>query len=371
MIFNPVKNISTKKKENLIVVDSDISDINKTEESSDCQLLNKPSVFIVLPTLNRAEKCKNVIIDVIRQVFKDWILMIVDDGSYHDQSDILREFIRQLDDERILYTKNNINCGTFFSINRGLEYFFNTDYNYFTWISDDNLYYPNYISELVNLEADFSYSKFKFINLIKQKIHIVNKQYCNVNDLLNKFAGLGAFMWSKEAIKILGFYDEKLDGCADYEFLIRTFLKIGNIKFSPTITMEYIRHDSSSYSQQNNYIDELRDKISKICNFFLANDFQNIILYYSIQNSDLSRKKFIRVSNNYNKSFLKLLIAKDDIVRWDDKFVLFIIPYQLIDLVINLIKSKEINILYTETVANSEFIGIKKKLNIKKIVYLN
>ena len=81
--------------------------------------MTNPRVSILLPTYN----CERFIVDAIKSVlaqsFDDWELIVIDDGSTDNTSDIVREFSGT--DNRIRYIKNEKNLGIQKSLNRGLK----------------------------------------------------------------------------------------------------------------------------------------------------------------------------------------------------------------------------------------------------------
>jgi len=73
-------------------------------------------------------------------------------------------------------------------------------------------------------------------------------------------------MWSHKAINKIGFYDSKVEGCEDYDFLIRTFINLNyaNIKYSTNSGMEYVTHKDCFFIRDNVRIMNLKQKIVKM-----------------------------------------------------------------------------------------------------------
>lgn len=228
------------------------------------------SVLIILPTYNRSEKCKNVIQNIKDQKYLDWILYVIDDHSKIDEYLNLKTYIDTLNNNKIKFIRNNVNKKIAGTLNVGLQYFLENNFDYITWISDDNVYYTNFINDLCVPNYDFIYSAFlysdetnKYINKILQ-----NYKYIDLKDIICNFRGLASFMWSRNAINIIGFYDDTLYGTEDYEYIIRTFLNIkeNNIFFQRNITMEYIRSNISLYFKENGrIISEVENIKKKYC----------------------------------------------------------------------------------------------------------
>ena len=77
----------------------------------------KPVVSIIMPTFNRANFLKRSIESVLNQIYKDWELVIVDDGSVDDSFKIINEYLLKY--ENIRYMKHS-NRRTPLAINAGI-----------------------------------------------------------------------------------------------------------------------------------------------------------------------------------------------------------------------------------------------------------
>jgi glycosyltransferase involved in cell wall biosynthesis len=62
---------------------------------------SNPKVSVVLPTYNSAKTLGNSIMSIINQTFKDWELIVIDDGSMDSTPNIVRKFQEQ--DQRVTY----------------------------------------------------------------------------------------------------------------------------------------------------------------------------------------------------------------------------------------------------------------------------
>ena len=128
----------------------------------------------------------------------------------------------------------------------------NSNYSYFTWISDDNIYNTNFIEILREDNIYFNYSFFEIRDKVNKKIRIIEKIYTSLDDIINHFEGCASFMWTKNAMLNVGYYSENIDGCEDYEYLIRTFKNnFKDIRVKKTSTMIYIRSYSSLFVRKN------------------------------------------------------------------------------------------------------------------------
>lgn len=78
-----------------------------------------PRVSVILPVHNGARFVERAIRSVGQQIFSDWELIVVDDGSTDATPEIVRSLGKQ--DRRIRYVRNQENLGIQKSLNRGLS----------------------------------------------------------------------------------------------------------------------------------------------------------------------------------------------------------------------------------------------------------
>ena len=100
-----------------------------------------------MPTYNQEKYLKESVESVLNQTFKDWRLVIADDGSTDSTSEILKIFT----DPRIeIYTKKN--GGTGMALNFGFSKA--KDEEYQTWWSSDSLMKPEFLEKMLDQNLD-------------------------------------------------------------------------------------------------------------------------------------------------------------------------------------------------------------------------
>ena len=65
-----------------------------------------PAVSVILPSYNRASYLRRSIASVVSQTFKDWELILIDDGSGDETFEIFDEYLMQHENFRYLKHKN-------------------------------------------------------------------------------------------------------------------------------------------------------------------------------------------------------------------------------------------------------------------------
>ena len=307
------------------------------------------SVLILLLTYNRPQKCINVIKDILNQTYTNYKLLVIDDGSLHDNFIELSNFIKNENNTNITLLKNEVNKKIPATINIGIKYFLDNNYDYFTWISDDNVYYKNFIELMIDDNYDFISSSYDlFIDDINKQIK-QNNNYSSPYNIINKFEGLASFMWSKKAIETIGFFNENLYRCEDFDYNIRTFLMIDNIKFVDQSTMKYIDHNDSLYSKEYLYINRLSRDIKFIYNKLLINT--KLFIYFSKNSWNLLFQRPHQICRFMNNKYLKIFISCDNILKYEEQYNLLIISYKYRNIITNLFnyeKYDEKIIYYTD-----------------------
>lgn len=105
-----------------------------------------PFFSIIIPTYNRGHLILATIKSIQQQVFGDFELLIIDDGS----TDNTYEVIRNINDVRIKYFKKN-NGGVSSARNFGID---KCTGKYINFFDSDDLAYPNHLSEAYNFISE-------------------------------------------------------------------------------------------------------------------------------------------------------------------------------------------------------------------------
>src|SRR5205807_4052049 len=105
-----------------------------------------------------------------KQIFKNFELIAIDDGSDEQIYSGKKSYIDSLNDKRFKLLRNITNRGIAATINRGIE---TASGQYITWVSDDNDYFPNYLKILYNPSYDFIYSQWELNDTIRRTKNIV------------------------------------------------------------------------------------------------------------------------------------------------------------------------------------------------------
>ncbi len=103
------------------------------------------SFSVIMPTYNQKGFIRNAIRSLFAQTYKQWELIIVDDGC----TDGTKEFICDyLTDPRVTYLRNDKNEGIGYAINRALDV---ARYDYIAYLPSDDFYFSNHLEVMKDM----------------------------------------------------------------------------------------------------------------------------------------------------------------------------------------------------------------------------
>jgi glycosyltransferase involved in cell wall biosynthesis len=148
--------------------------------------MKEPLVGILMATYNGEKYLVEQLDSIINQTYKNWILVIHDDGSIDSTIDIIKEYVNKYSD-KIILVEDNIKCGgakeNFFHLINIAKSNFNFDYIMFS--DQDDVWLPEKIEITLNkmIETENKYGKNKPI-LVHTDLKIVDE---NLNLISNSF----------------------------------------------------------------------------------------------------------------------------------------------------------------------------------------
>lgn len=250
-----------------------------------------PKVSIVLPTYNGEKFIKESIESVINQTFTDWELIIVNDCSTDGTQEIIEYFLKI--DKRIKCIKNLENKKLPNSLNVGFRV---AKGELLTWTSDDNVFLPNALQEMVsflesNLNSYMVCAKMQIIDETGRFIRM-HSEYNEFDMLYNDCVG-ACFMYKRCVITDVGEYDPNRFLVEDYEYWLRILLHYGKIDSINKTLYKYREHSKSLTGKRKKDIyeqllrlkkDYVVDIINKyyykkdvICNTYYELKFRNMV----------------------------------------------------------------------------------------------
>lgn len=201
-------------------------------------------ISIVLPVYNGEKYLRESIESVIAQTYKNWELLILDDCSTDDSSDIAKEYEAQ--DDRIHYYRNEKNLRLPRNLNRGFSL---SKGKYLTWTSDDNRFRPKALEEMcralkTNVGAQFVFASCRIIDENGKEIEYIMVDKSSQKKIVGMNPVGACFMYTRRAYEEIGEYNPELTLVEDFDYWQRLYTKYGAITIKD-ILYEYRWHDGA------------------------------------------------------------------------------------------------------------------------------
>lgn len=188
--------------------------------------MNSPLISVIIPTYNRAAFIKDAIESVLNQTYKNYEIIVVDDGSIDNTKEIVSSIAGSI---RYIYKSNS---GPSASRNRGIR---EARGEYIAFLDSDDLWDPEKLELqmnefLGNPELAMVTSNYRFIDQNKQVIKdpvgkegYVPPRYIIADMVRLQFpwGGTSQFIFRRSVFEDVGVFNERLRISEDLDLLIR------------------------------------------------------------------------------------------------------------------------------------------------------
>ena len=217
----------------------------------------KEQVFVdvILPNYNKAEFLEEAINSVISQSYKNWKLLIIDDGSEDSSKQVIENYKKNTNINVIYLSRNK---GVAFCRNLGIRL---SNSKYIAFIDSDDYWTQNKLEEQIYFMEKFNYG-FTFTNYIpfylKKEKKIFKKPIISPNNfnydqfIHNTSIGMSSVILKRSALGKVKFKNIKI--CEDYFFKCQ-ILKKDNLAKNLNKNMMFYR--ISKNSKQSNKLRNL------------------------------------------------------------------------------------------------------------------
>ena len=132
-------------------------------------MISKFYIDIIIPVYNSEKYIENTVMSVLKQTYKYWRLIIVDDGSTDNTRKILYKLYKKYrNKKKIIILKNNVNKGQALSRNLALKY---STSKLVAFLDSDDFWdknkLKNQIKFMMSNNYDFTYTDYKIIKKIR------------------------------------------------------------------------------------------------------------------------------------------------------------------------------------------------------------
>lgn len=209
-------------------------------------------VSIIIPTYNSEKYISETISSILEQSYKNFELIVINDGSTDNTKDIIDIFCKQ-DDRITLINKNN--SGVSDSRNKGLEQSIG---EYISFVDSDDIWLKNNlelkIKALNSNKVDGVYSFCEIIDEKSKKTGIIKKgdALFTLENMLhwdgNYITIPSGLIFRKSAIQSINGFNIRLSNNADQDLLIRLLAKNHKIGLINEVTWLYRKHSNNMSS---------------------------------------------------------------------------------------------------------------------------
>lgn len=216
---------------------------------------------VVIPVLNRAKFIGNAIERLLEQTFKDWEVIIVDNGSTDGTQDVVRSYEKKDPRVKLLQRSGKTIAS---ALNEGIR---NARGKYICQLDSDDEYYPQTLQKMIehfesHPKCGLAISYYELMDEnrgeVKDVDPVTHKGYTR-NQILRR-EGAGALrVFPKVVLEEMGYYDEDHFGNfgEDYDMVLKTGEKY-DVDRVHEVLYRYRRHSDNT--------DVTRDPLMKIQN---------------------------------------------------------------------------------------------------------
>lgn len=255
-------------------------------------------ISIIIPLYNKADCIARTIESVLAQSYRDFEVIVVDDGSTDGSKDIVMEIC----DSRIRYVYKE-NGGVSSARNYGARI---AKYNWLFFLDADDVLLPEALSSLsTNCKEGIFIISGGFV-IENAGVHTIRKPRVKglIKDplrqwwLKNIMPRTGSLLLTKQVFFSLGGFDERMSYNEDYGFLLK-MLAIYEIFILPNILMVYT-DDNKTLSIRKTPIE------SEFGYYLQSYSLENIYLRYFIYTQyKFTIKRRLQMNDNKNANRIK------------------------------------------------------------------
>lgn len=202
-----------------------------------------PKVSVIIPTYNRKEYIAEAIDSVLHQTYRDFEIIVVDDGS----TDGTEEMLKQKYGDAIRYFfKENGGCAS--ARNFGIREARGT---YVAFLDSDDRYMPNKLEDqvpLLDMNTSYGFIGADIVVQEKERSYVFRTVKPDRNGhiayplFIFTFFSLCAATFRRSCFDTAGYFDEGMRYNEDTDFLLRVAINFRS-GFSPRPTLLYRAHE--------------------------------------------------------------------------------------------------------------------------------
>jgi len=179
-------------------------------------------ISVIIPTFNREKLLGKTLESVLNQTVKADEIIVIDDGS----TDNTKKIVSNYQNERIIYIYKK-NSGVSSARNQGIKLASN---DWLCFLDSDDIWENNKLEKQIEFHKKNPHILFSNTDelwmfngkIIKQKKHQHKpKGFCFEQNIPNTLIGASTIMIHKKVLDEVGYFDEELIACEDYDLWLR------------------------------------------------------------------------------------------------------------------------------------------------------
>lgn len=204
---------------------------------------------IIIPVYNVEKYLSRCVDSILYQDFKNWELILVNDGSTDGSKSIIDNYLKRDTRIRAVHTEN---FGVSHARNIGLTL---SNGKYISFIDSDDELETGALSKFKEIESLFTADLYKFgyKRITKEKTYIITSQEIGLYNITKGLLAIeknmySGFLWnsifSRELINNNIYFDESTSWCEDHIFFLEYLSHCNNIYISNFIYYKYYTGDN-------------------------------------------------------------------------------------------------------------------------------
>lgn len=295
----------------------------------------KPLVTIYIPSKDYGEYAEKAIKSVINQVYPNWELILVDEGS-KDSTTSIFNYYKEKYKNKISIIKNKKPIGIQKIANKILSF---SKGKYMIRLDADDWLHEFALEVMVNRlesspKAGIAFPNYFYTNAEGEVIGVEYRQFNSKIELSSQLPPHGACtMFETKALKIAGGYSESVNAQDGWDLWLKLYSKIGAIGVD--LPLFYYRQHKNSLSRDKSRLLKARTSIIKKLGSQLSGDYKPIVLgvipvkesypnvknvpYVKIEGKSLLE---IAINNSFQSEYLTDLIVSsqsESVLNFSDK----------------------------------------------------
>ena len=223
----------------------------------------KSKISVIIPVYNGAKYLPMCLDSLLKQTFKNWIAICIDDGSTDETATILDHYANK---DKRFFVIHKKNAGVSAARNDGIK---KADGEYIHFMDADDVLDNNYYEEMLKVSSGADIVCSGFVSNSKHSANLVYKKHRILNTLFGKLfwsqALIKSFVWrylfKTDFIKKhkLGF-DTKLMSQEDAIFVLQSMRVANQVIIVPNVNYHYLFNEDSALNKKDK---KHHDKLKK------------------------------------------------------------------------------------------------------------